>query len=59
MSKTLAWIEVLSGIWLIIAPWVLGFSAAAGATWDSVIMGLIVSIVGLIWAFSKKEGPTA
>lgn len=59
MSKTLSWIEVLSGIWLIIAPWVLGFSAVAGATWDSVVLGLIVSIVGLIGAFGKKEGPAA
>ena len=53
MNKTLSWIEVLAGIWLIISPWVLQFSAETGATYNSVILGLIVGIIGLIAVFGK------
>ncbi|MCD6085961.1 SPW repeat protein [bacterium] len=58
MNKTLSWIEVLAGIWLIISPWVLQFSAEAGATYNSVILGLIVGIIGLVAVFGKGGAKT-
>jgi len=58
MNKTLSWIEVLAGIWLIISPWVLQFSAEAGATYNSVILGLIVGIIGLVAVFGKGGSKT-
>jgi hypothetical protein len=38
-------IKVLVGIWLIISPWVLGFSETSSATWSAVISGVILLIV--------------
>jgi SPW repeat len=39
-------LNVLAGIWLIIAPWVLGYSVA-DPRWNDVIFGIIVGIFGL------------
>lgn len=45
-----AWLEALLGLWIIIAPWALGFSALSVFTWSSVIVGiaLIVSAIGAL-----------
>jgi len=45
------WLMVIAGIWLIISPWVLRFSAQTRATWDSVIVGVVVTLLAL-WAHS-------
>jgi len=58
MNKTLNWLLVLVGIWLIIAPWVLNFSDNPGAMWNSIIFGVIVGVINLVGALGgKKEGP--
>jgi hypothetical protein len=36
------WSNVGLGAWLLIAPWVLGFSDHAGAGWTSVLVGIFV-----------------
>jgi hypothetical protein len=36
------WVEVALGAWLIISPYLLGFSAQTNATWNQVIVGIIV-----------------
>lgn len=55
--KALNWVLVLAGIWLIISPWVLGYSSLTGAMGNSVILGVIVGVIGLVQALGgKKEG---
>ena len=55
--KALNWVLVLAGIWLIISPWVLGYSSLTGAMGNSVILGVIVGVIGLVQALAgKKEG---
>ena len=54
MSKTLGWIEVLVGTWLIVAPFVLEYYSTTGARWNDIIMGLIVGIIGLVVVFGNK-----
>lgn len=49
MTSYGSWFNVILGIWLIISPWVVGFSDITGATWNAVIVGIVVAIVGL-WA---------
>ncbi len=62
MNKTLNWLLVLVGIWLIIAPWVLNFSDNPGAMWNSIIFGVIVGVINLVGALGggkkEKEEPT-
>jgi hypothetical protein len=40
-------LNVLAGIWLIIAPWVLGYSAQ-DPKWNDVVFGIIVAVLALI-----------
>ncbi len=55
--KALNWILVLAGIWLIISPWVLGYNSVTGPMANSVILGVIVGVIGLVQALGgKKEG---
>ncbi len=43
--KTASGINVLAGIWLIISPFVLAFYRNPAATWDEIIVGIIVLIL--------------
>ena len=42
-----SWSNVVLGIWLIISPFVLGFSGIAPAMWHNVIVGIIVGLLAL------------
>lgn len=46
-DKTSEWLQGLFGVWLFVAPWVLGFSALTAASANAWIVG--ASIVGLAW----------
>jgi len=48
-DKTLDWINVIIGAWLIIAPFILGYTAIAAAMWNDIIVGIVV-IVFEVWA---------
>ncbi len=45
-----AWFEMLCGIWLIVAPFVLGFSRLREATGNDVVVGIITLIVAAVAA---------
>lgn len=48
-------INVLLGLWLLISPWLLAYSAAAGLLWNSLIVGAIVAILAAIRFFNPDE----
>lgn len=50
----LSWLNVLAGIWLIIAPWILGHQTLASKIND-VVLGVVVMVVGLIVALAPRE----
>jgi hypothetical protein len=52
------WINLALGAWLVIAPWVLGFSAAAAATWSHVILGLVIIAFAGWSGWSARHGGT-
>jgi hypothetical protein len=39
------WINVVLGVWLFIAPWVLGYSFLAAPAWTAWIIGILVIIM--------------
>src|SRR5438552_17306235 len=43
------WVNTALGAWLIVSPYLLGFSALSYALWNQIIVGLAVAILG-IWA---------
>lgn len=52
----LSWINALLGIWMIISPWVYGYASTNEArTWNSVIFGMIVLILGVWSATATRE----
>ena len=55
--KTFAWISVLAGIWLILSPFVLGFSNLTSGLWNNIVVGAVVIILGLILTGCKKPEP--
>ncbi len=42
-NMAIEWTNVSAGFWLLIAPWIVGFSANVGATWTSVLVGVGVT----------------
>lgn len=41
------WINLLIGIWLFVAPWVVGFTSMRSAAWDHWIVGVLVFLLAL------------
>lgn len=41
------WANLLFGVWLVISPWVLGFSDIQAAAGNAVIVGLVVAVFAL------------
>jgi len=42
-----AWVQALLGLWIVIAPWVLGFASTRALTWNSVIVGIVLIVISL------------
>lgn len=40
-------INLLLGLWLIIAPWVLDYSSQNNAVWNHVVIGIAIAVVAL------------
>ena len=50
------WVELALGIWLVIAPFVLGFwGAERGAAWNQIIVGVLVGL-DAIWVLAATPG---
>lgn len=50
-----SWLSVALGIWLVIAPFALGYSANGRALWNDIILGVIVGILALWSALSSPK----
>ncbi len=49
------WVGLISGAWLIISPWVLGFSEVSLAKWSSVLVGLMLASTYIWDLFADKK----
>ncbi len=47
-TSGVSWVNVLLGIWVIISPFVVQFARIPAATWNNVIVGIIIAILALI-----------
>ena len=57
-KRTIDWINLLLGVWLIISPWVLGTAASATSTAVLVVMGIALVIFSA-WALVRAENRAA
>jgi hypothetical protein len=44
----LSWLSALLGLWLIVSPFVLGYTGLTAAFWNNIILGIIVTVLG-VW----------
>lgn len=47
-----SWVNLLIGIWLVLAPFALGYSAATVAMWNEIISGIIIIALAAFAAFN-------
>jgi hypothetical protein len=59
-DKTLDWLNVVLGVWLIIAPFILGYRSVAAVMANDVIVGVVVAALAG-WAVSAlgRQHPVA
>ena len=49
------WIAGIIGLWILLSPWLLGFSAVSIAKWSNVILGLVLVIMNAWLLFGEKH----
>lgn len=47
--------HLLIGLWILVSPWVLGFSGITTALWSNVVAGLLIVTVALWELFGEKR----
>lgn len=47
-------LSIIAGLWLLISPFILGYSDRTNAVWDDVILGIAIAIIAALrlWWFS-------
>lgn len=48
------WVNLALGVWMIISPWALGYSANAAARDDAIAVGIIVGLLS-IWSLAESR----
>jgi hypothetical protein len=51
------WVSLLLGLWLVVAPWILGFSGNEAATWNGALVGAAVMVLTLADVFRSDPWP--
>ncbi|MBI1734571.1 MAG: SPW repeat protein [Candidatus Rokubacteria bacterium] len=52
-----SWLLATGGLWVVLAPFVIGYAGTTAAVWNDVIVGLAVLILGAWQALSHHGGP--
>jgi len=50
-----SWGQLFLGIWIIVSPWLLGFSDIGPALWSNVIGGVLIALASLWKIFLPRE----
>jgi SPW repeat len=48
------WAMLVAGIWLLVSPWVLGFTVETRAAWDTAIVGVVAAVLA-VWALAATR----
>jgi hypothetical protein len=48
------WAGLILGAWILVSPWLLGFSALGLMKWSNVLVGLVLVLMNA-WAIFEKE----
>ncbi len=50
-------LNIVLGLWLIISPWVLGYSGLPWPTWNNVVCGILIALLAAARVWSPAAGP--
>ena len=53
-ARTLSWLVALAGVWLVLSPFILGYSGTTVAMWNAIIIGLALIVVE-VWAANTES----
>ena len=53
--KKISWVNVILGLWLIVAPFALFYRGISAALWDNVIVGIIIAVLAGWRALGKES----
>ncbi|MBA2664662.1 MAG: SPW repeat protein [Bradymonadaceae bacterium] len=53
--ETLSWTNGVLGLWLIVSPFIIGYSAYPSALWNSIVVGAIVLVIAALSAKSTGD----
>jgi hypothetical protein len=53
-----SWTNVVLGVWLLAAPFALGYTATTAAMWNDIVIGIIVAVLGA-WSAVASRGQQA
>jgi len=53
-----AWTNLALGLWALVAPWVLGFSALGWAMWSHLALGVLTALASTVELWAESE-PTS
>jgi len=52
------WVQLVIGVWILISPWILGFSSISVMMWSNLLCGTAVMLINLWIIFGNKpENP--
>jgi VIT1/CCC1 family predicted Fe2+/Mn2+ transporter len=54
-NRWLSWTNLLLGVWLLAAPFILTYSGVAAAMWNDVIVGIGIAVLGAWSAVATPE----
>lgn len=53
-AKSLSWLVAMAGLWEVLSPFILGYSAITVALWNAIIVGVVL-IVLAAWAALSEQ----
>jgi len=55
------WVRLVLGVWVIVAPWILGFVSNQPAMWAHVVLGLLIVLATAwqLWEIRQRTRATA
>jgi hypothetical protein len=51
------WVNLALGIWVVLAPWILGFTGVTSALWAHVVLGFLVAAVAAWELWQVRHEP--
>ena len=52
---TTKWIALILGVWIMVSPWLLGFSSITVMMWSDLLVGLVLVLMNVWLIFGPKE----